>query len=680
VRLASACGGNRPGFHDSRRQKLCEESPVKQDELARALQQLRASTRPEISAEGLDIALELLEEAVVQFQRGSQEVQRKLERVIDHQRNLDDRLIAIEHGLFFRTLRSLVRAFCGSTARAARLFPRGKEVEGPDSASLYRAWLAAEALATPSLEWHRERAAAFRQRPKISIILSVRAPRQEWLEAAVGSVLAQSYESWELCVCVAAKDNGVLDYLRAKACSDPRIRVGDPGGPRELNAARQMADGEYVGILGQHDLLSPYALQEVAETCQDSNPNLVYSDEDGIDGGGRRQRPVFKPDWSPDLLAGCMYLGRFLAISRQALERIDWLRSEYGAMQEYDAALRLAEGDVSVVHIPRILYHRRLEEEPGAHEAGRKVLASAVARRGWQAEVEDGPAPSTYRLRRRPAGCPLASIIVCSRQPRLLRRFLCAMDQYTSYRNREIVVVEHRTGNRTAMDAVLTGRPCTRVPYEAPFNFARMNNLGASAAKGEVLLFLNDDVEPLTGDWLDRMAAQAQRSEVGVVGAKLLYPSGAIQHAGIVIGIMDGAAHAGRYRKRVAHWGWLDLTRNVSAVTGACLAVRRQVFEELGGFDARFAVNYNDVDFCLRAREAGYQVIYEAGAVLRHYEARTRLAVVRYDEREKFHEQWWQVLAAGDPYYNPNLTHDRDDASLGIDELGRPSRQPYPSA
>jgi hypothetical protein len=143
---------------------------------------------------------------------------------------------------------------------------------------------------------------------------------------------------------------------------------------------------------------------------------------------------------------------------------------------------------------------------------------------------------------------------------------------------------------------------------------------------------------------------------------------------------MDEAGHPGRYRKRVAHWSWLDLTRNVSAVTGACLAVRRQVFEELGGFDPQFAVNYNDVDFCLRAREAGYQVIYEAGAVLEHYEARTRLAVVRYDEREQFHEQWGKVIAAGDPYYNPNLTRDRDDASLGIDELGRPSRQPYPSA
>lgn len=328
---------------------------MNQHELTRALQQLRASMRSETPAENLEVALDMLEQAVVQLQLERQAMQRQLQRIIDHQRNLDNRLIAIEHGLFFRALRSLAQAFWSLTARAFCIFPRGREVEGPDSDSLYRVWLAVEDLTTPSLEWHRQRAAEFRQRPKISIILPVRAPRQEWLEAAVNSVLAQSYECWELCACVAPEDKGALDYLRAKACCDPRVQVSDPARPGGLNAARQMVDGEYVGILGQHDLLSPYALHEFAQTLQDSNPDLIYSDEDGLDGGGCRRRPVFKPDWSPDLLAGCMYLGRFLVISRQALDRIDWFCGEYASMQEYDAVLRLMDSGVRAPHIPRIL-------------------------------------------------------------------------------------------------------------------------------------------------------------------------------------------------------------------------------------------------------------------------------------------------------------------------------------
>jgi len=259
---------------------------------------------------------------------------------------------------------------------------------------------------------------------------------------------------------------------------------------------------------------------------------------------------------------------------------------------------------------------------------------------------------------------------VCSRRVRLLRRFLRELDRRTSYTRREIVVVEHRyaaSAENAARDALLKGVRCLRVPYDAPFNFSRMNNLGVEAASGEILMFLNDDTEPLRPDWLERMVAQALRGEVGAVGAKLVYPNGTIQHAGLAIGIGDVAGHPGRNQRRTPFWNWADCTRNVTAVTGACLAVRREVFAELGGFDTAFAVNYNDVDFCLRARRAGYEVIYDASAVLQHREAQTRLALVLYDERERFYQRWGEALAAGDPYYSPNLNHRKDDAWLRLE-------------
>jgi len=190
-----------------------------------------------------------------------------------------------------------------------------------------------------------------------------------------------------------------------------------------------------------------------------------------------------------------------------------------------------------------------------------------------------------------------------------------------------------------------------------------MNNLAAEAASGATLVLLNDDIEPLVPEWLELLVAQTQRRGVGVAGAKLLYPSGAVEHAGVAVGILDGAGHPGRGLLAAELCAWLDLTRNVSAVTGACLAVRREVFRDLGGLDVRFPVNYNDVDFCLRAREAGLEIVYEASAVLRHYEAQSRLPYTTLEERERFHERWGRVIGAGDRFYNPNLTRTREDAA-----------------
>jgi GT2 family glycosyltransferase len=273
-----------------------------------------------------------------------------------------------------------------------------------------------------------------------------------------------------------------------------------------------------------------------------------------------------------------------------------------------------------------------------------------------------------YNLGWQLQGQPLVSLIICSRSPQLLKGCLAAIRRRTDYLQRQIVVVPHMVGREDAMEKVLLHSEAKRVRSEGPFHFSCMNNLGAEAADGEILVFLNDDVEPLLSSWLYKLAAQAQRPEVGIVGARLLYPAGTLQHAGIAIGIGDGCGHPGRGTNITPYWWWNNLTRNVSAVTGACLAIRKKIFQQLGGFDQSLPVQYNDTDLCLRAHKAGYRVLYEAGAVLRHRECQTRKGRVSFVERERWHARWVTELEQGDPFYSPHLSRMREDASLRFEE------------
>jgi GT2 family glycosyltransferase len=236
----------------------------------------------------------------------------------------------------------------------------------------------------------------------------------------------------------------------------------------------------------------------------------------------------------------------------------------------------------------------------------------------------------------------------------------------TDYTNREVIVIQHLGPDDAAMERVILNHGARRVPYSGPFHFSRMNNLAAQSARGNVLIFLNDDTEPLDESWLGRLVGQVERSEIGTVGVRLLYPSGTVQHAGIAVGIGDGCGHIGRGAFTARYWPWLELTRDVSAVTGACLAIRTALFRELGGFADEFPTNYNDTDLCLRVREAGYRVTYDSAIVLRHYEGRTRRGRVTLRDRENWYNRWSGLIDAGDPFYSPHLTRDREDLSLRV--------------
>ncbi|MGA2575779.1 MAG: glycosyltransferase [Bryobacteraceae bacterium] len=596
---------------------------------------------------------------------------------------LERRLLDIESSRFLRALQWPGRFFAdwrgrlGQSLLHSPLHPLYLKLVNPRQATdLYRIWVENELPPDPTKTLDRK--------PLISVILPVHNPRRDWLEAAVDSVVRQTYGHWQLCVCDdASHEPWVAEYFSARTLADPRIRfvrstdrLGISGAS---NRAAELADGEYAAFLDQDDLLAPFALVSIAAAVQDRPADLLYSDHDHLDSQGRRVQPVFKPAFSPDLLRCCMYFGHLLVVRMEKFREAGGFRPAYDGSQDYDLALRLTEGPAVVFHIPRMLYHWRQHSDstalhagakPFTQAAGWKALSAAVHRQNPQAVVEPGALANSYRVHWPVPADLKASLVICSRNAKLLERCLRALERCTSYVNREIVVVQHRTGDIAAMDRVLDVHACLRVPYSGPFNFAAMNNLGARQATGGVLVFLNDDVEPLTPQWLYEMLAHAHRREVGAVGARLLYPSGAIQHAGMAIGIMQGAGHPHRHAFAAQYWSWLTFTRNVSAVTGACLAIRRCVFEQLHGFDEAFPVNYNDVDLCLRARQAGYQVIVEPAAVLRHYECQSRQPGVGLEESGLFEQRWGVYLKSGDPFYSAHLTRTSEDAGLELEDWG----------
>ena len=361
--------------------------------------------------------------------------------------------------------------------------------------------------------------------PVISVVMAVHNPKQEWLAAAIESVTAQTYPFWELCICVDASPPWVVEYLKQQAETWPQIRFVDSpqrvGISGALNRAGALTHGAYVGFLDHDDTLSPVALHHLVEALQDGPFDAAYSDEDHLDDSGRRNRPSLKPDWSPDLLTGCMYWGHFLAVARERLDGLGWFRSEYDGAQDYDLALRLTDGPALVKHIPKILYHWRqhagstassASAKPYTHDAGRRALQDAIRRRKWNAEVTDGPIANAYYVRRKLGIRPRVSVVLCSINSKLLSKCLRELDRTCAGHDYQLVVVHHQTGDDRAMEKILRAHRCDVVPFRGKFNFARMNNLGAVAATGDVLIFLNDDVTPISNDWLEHLLAHVQRA------------------------------------------------------------------------------------------------------------------------------------------------------------------------
>jgi GT2 family glycosyltransferase len=405
----------------------------------------------------------------------------------------------------------------------------------------------------------------------------------------------------------------------------------------------------------------------VASAILFDHPDILYTDEDYIDQHGEVQLPIFKPAWSPALLFSGMYLCHLLVVSTDQAKAVGGFRSAHDGAQDYDLLLRLTDRDANVVHIPRVLYHWRRHAgstalspaaKPYSHLAGLKALEETIARRQLKATVRDGPSPNSYRLSHRFPSEYSAAIIVPTRNPKLLSRMLASLESKQNDLRLEIHVLVHCQGSAADAEIASISRKCGArlIEYRGPFNFALMNNVAAAGISSEYLVFMNDDLVAQGDHWLDHLCSPFFRAEVGIVGAKLHYPDGTIQHSGIVTGMSDGVGHAGRFQFGSPYWPCLSMTRNVSAVTGACLAIRRTLFEELGGFDSRLPNNYNDVDLCLSAQRTGCEVVLSCDSPLCHDEGKTRRIGTNLPERIAIWTKWGSVLAHADYFYSPNLS------------------------
>ncbi|WP_430424366.1 glycosyltransferase family 2 protein [Phenylobacterium sp.] len=542
-------------------------------------------------------------------------------------------------------------------------------------------------------------------RPLISVVMPVYARSPDLIVKAIASVRAQLYPHWELCIADdASPDPAVWKALQKQAASDPRIKVFRRAENGNIcaatNSALTLATGEFVALMDHDDILPERALYEVAALLQDHpDADLIYSDEDKIDTNGRRYEPYFKTAWNPELILSQNFVSHLGVYRRSIVEAIGGLRVGFEGSQDYDLALRVSEqsSPSRIHHIPWVLYHWRQEGGPETFsqafmdrcaDAARRAVDEHLVRTGQTrvtvANLEDSPGWVGVR-RAPPEPRPLVSIIVPTRdRAELLAQCADGVLNQTAYDPLELLIVDN--GSVEPETAALFDRlrkdPRVRIlPAPGPFNFSALNNMAAAQALGEILLLLNNDISMLHDDWLDAMVAQAVRPNVGAVGARLLFPDGAVQHAGVVIGMGGVAGHLcyGAPGDNGGYYRHLLTPRNVTAVTAACLAIRKSVYDEVGGLDAeRLTVAFNDVDLCLKVRAAGYDIVWTPYAELVHHESASRgedrepEAQARFNAEIAAMKSRWGRALDQDPFHNPLFDLRHSDYKLASPPLRKP--------
>ncbi|HVY19443.1 MAG TPA: glycosyltransferase [Bauldia sp.] len=543
---------------------------------------------------------------------------------------------------------------------------------------------------------------ALPSKPLISVVMPVYNPPAEFLEAAIASVLMQVYANWELCI---ADDHStephVREILSRYAARDQRIKVAyqaENGNiSRATNTAFALASGPWIALLDHDDILGEHALAEVAlEIARHPDAEIIYSDEDKLSVGGERYEPYFKPDFSRELFRSYNYLNHLSVHRAENIRAVGGWRAGFEGSQDYDLNLRIFEriDAARIRHIPKILYHWRAvpgstaqspDAKSFAYDAGLRALEEHVERTRLPAVVEAGPERLGYRMRLQvPEPHPLVSLIVATRDRlALLRRCIESIREKTTYGPYEIIVIDNgsvETATLAYFREIERFENVRIIPYDQPFNFSAINNFAAKQARGEVLGLINNDIEVISPDWLSEMVSWACLPDVGCVGAKLYYPNETIQHAGVILGPGGVAGHSHKYFPR-AHRGYfarLQLVQNLTAVTAACLVVRKDVYEEVGGLnETELKVAFNDVDFCLKVREAGYLNVWTPFAELYHLESATRGDDNSAEHQGRFASEIdymrrkWRAAIVSDPYYSPHLTRDREDFSLRLDAGAR---------
>jgi O-antigen biosynthesis protein len=532
------------------------------------------------------------------------------------------------------------------------------------------------------------------QAPRFSVLTPIYETPPEVLTAMLRSVTRQSYDDWELClVDDASAGPHISEMLAAAAAGDPRIRVErrarNGGIVAASNDALKMASGEFIALLDHDDALHPDALALVAEAI-DGAPDVdyVYTDEDKIDAAGHHQGPFFKPDWSPERMRTQMYTCHLSVLRRELVEEVGGFDPGFEGSQDWDLVLRVTEKARRVVHVPRVLYHWRTLEtstagagedaKPWAFEAGTRAIQAHCDRTGIPAAAErDIGHPGVYRLHPRLTVEPSVSIVIPTagtvREVRyeptiLVEHCVKSILERSTYENYEIVVVVDASvdaGVRRRLTE-LGGPKLKLVDYDEPFNFAKKINRGAVHGEGEMLLMLNDDMEVVTPNWLERLVMYAGLPGVGAVGGRLIWQDGRLQHVGIAFENVGYPGHI--YRGFANDWhGYSNnvlVAQNYLAVTGACLMTPREDFDRVGGLSTTFPINYNDMDYCLKLVADGRRVVYDPDTILHHFESSSRSTDVEDWEKEQLRARWLPITAV-DPYSNPHLKY-------GIPRLSSP--------
>lgn len=569
-----------------------------------------------------------------------------------------------------------------------RLFGKENVAEGG-----YEAWFARHKADKRVLR--RQKHASFAQKPLISIVIPLYCTPLPYLKELIESVRRQSYENWQLCLADGSPDDKAKEFLEKHYGREKRIvyqKLKENGGiSANTNAATELAKGEYLMFCDHDDTLEPDALYEIVKAINDTDADVVYTDEDKVSMDGQHYfDPNFKPDFNLFRLRENNYICHIFVVRKSLTDETGMLRSEFDGAQDFDFILRCCEKAKKITHIPKVLYHWRCHMDSTAadpsskayaYEAGRKAIREHYQRMGIDAKVDMTERPGWYRSHIKVQGNPMVSIIIPNKDHTDdLELCLFSMSRKSTYRNYEVLIVENNSEKEETFEYYkkLPERyPKVRVlTWEKEFNYSAINNFAAKEAQGEYLLFLNNDVEILTPDWIEEMLQNCQQENVAAVGAKLYYPDDTIQHAGVVLGLGGIAGHimCRASREDPGYFGRMISVQEISAVTAACMMVKKSEFDSVKGFDETFQVAFNDIDLCMKFRAAGKKIVFTPYAELYHYESKSRgledtpEKQFRFDkEVKRFQEKWAQQLEMGDPYYSPNLSVTEGDCSLRED-------------
>ena len=547
-----------------------------------------------------------------------------------------------------------------------------------------------------------QRETRFERMAKISILVPLWNTPEEFLREMIQSVTNQTYENWELCLADGSDEahGNVAVIVKEYQNKDGRGRIlykkleKNEGIAGNTNRCLAMATGEYIGLFDHDDVLHPCALYEYVKVINEKQADYIYCDETTFKSGDINKMLTmhFKPDYAIDNLRANNYICHFSVFARELLDGTELFRPRFDGSQDHDMILRLTDRAKNVVHVPKLLYYWRshpgsvasdINAKPYAIQSAKDAVADHLRRHGYEHfQITSTRAFETiFKIRYQIMGSPLISIVIANKDHVSdLKRCVTSILEKSTYENYEIIIVENNSTEKSTFDYYEELKQNERikiVTFEGSFNYSAVNNLGVKHASGEYILLLNNDTQVITVNWIEELLMYAQREDVGAVGGKLYYEDKTIQHAGVVLALgahrTAGHSHYKQHRDNLGYMGRLCYAQDVSAVTGACLLVKKALFEEVGGLEESFAISLNDVDFCLKLREKGYLNVFTPFAELYHFESISRglddngEKAQRYNrESEQFRKKWEKVLEKGDPYYNPNFSLDRSDFALKI--------------